>query len=77
MKRISRVFEVKEGKVWRETYRTEDATMVYEGLARELLYHKVFHSSYYTKMEQHNNYDGTRTIIFYQNTGRSKYIIAE
>ncbi|MBO6272785.1 hypothetical protein J6O48_08410 [bacterium] len=77
MKQISMAFEVKEGKVWKETYRTEDIATVYERLAHELLNHKVFHASYYRKMEQYNNYDGTRTVIFYQNTGRSKYIIAE
>ena len=78
---IYRAFEVKEGKTYRETYRTEDRVQVYEDLAHELLSHKVFHSNYYTKMEQHNNYDGTRTIMFYQKhgstTGRSVYRVHE
>lgn len=76
---IYRAFEVKEGKTWRETCRIEDRAKVYEDLANELLNHKVFHSNYYTKMEQYNNYDGTRTIIFYQKhgstVGRSVYMV--
>lgn len=72
---LYRSFEIKEGKNWRETYRTEDSARVYEDLARELLHLKVFKSGVYHKMTQHNNYDGTRTIIIYQDTGRSVYRI--
>ena len=74
---IYRAFEVKEGKTWRETYRTEDESEVYRSLADELMAHKVFHSPVYRRMEQHNNYDGTRTIIFYQTRGRSVYRVHE
>ena len=75
MKNISRTFEVKDGRNWRETYRTEDPLMVYEGLANELMYLKVFRSSAYKRMTQHSNYDGTRTVIIYQNAGRSVYTV--
>lgn len=72
---IYRVFEIKEGRNWRETYRTEDMAMVYEDLAHELLNLKVFKMSCYKRMTHYNNYDGTRTIIIYQDTGRSVYRI--
>lgn len=75
MKTISRTFEVKEGRNWRETYRTEDRAKVYEDLANELLNLKVFKSPVYRRLEQHTNYDGTRTITIYQDTGRSVYIV--
>ena len=75
MKNISRAFEVKDGRNWRETYRTEDPLMVYESLANELMYLKVFKSPAYKRMTQHSNYDGTRTIIIYQDAGRSVYTV--
>ena len=75
MKTISRVFEVKNGRQWEETYRTEDTAKVYEDLANELLNLKVFKSPAYKRLIQHNNYDGTRTITIYQDTGRSVYIV--
>ena len=70
---IYRTFEVKEGRTWKETYRTEDRGKVYEDLANELLYLKVFKSPLYTRMSQSNNYDGARTITIYQTHGRSIY----
>lgn len=76
MKRqIERRFEVKEGRTWRTTYRTEDQAEIYKSLAQELMNSKIFHSSYYKRMEQRNNYDGTRTVTFYQDNGKSVYII--
>ena len=75
MKTISRVFEVKNGSRWTETYRTEDRAKVYEDLANELLNLKVFKSASYKRLIQHSNYDGTRTITIYQDTGRSVYIV--
>lgn len=73
----SRTFEVKEGRGWRETYRTEDRAEVYEALANDLLYLKVFKSPVYKRMTQRNNYDGTRTVIIYQDNGRSIYRIRQ
>ena len=75
MRTIYRTFEVKEGRGWKETYKTEDQAKVYEDLANELLNLKVFKSPVYKRMTQHSNYDGTRTIIIYQEHGRSVYII--
>lgn len=75
MKTISRVFEVKHGSRWKETYRTEDRAKVYEDLANELLNLKVFKSPAYKRLTQRNNYDGTRTIVIYQDTGRSVYTV--
>lgn len=72
---LYRSFEIKEGRNWRETYRTEDLALVYEHLAQELLNLKVFKMNCYRRMKQYNNYDGTRTIIIYQDTGRSVYRI--
>ena len=72
---IYRAFEVKEGKTWRETYRTEEQTEIYKSLANELLYLKVFKSPAYRRIEQANNYDGTRTVKIYQDAGRSVYVI--
>lgn len=75
MKTISRVFEVKNGRQWEETYRTEDTAKVYEDLANELLNLKVFKSLAYKRLIQYSNFDGTRTIVIYQDTGRSVYIV--
>lgn len=72
---LYRTFEIKNCRYWEETYRTEDRAKVYEDLAHELLNLKVFKASCYRRMTQHNNYDGTRTIIIYQDTGRSVYRI--
>lgn len=75
MRKISRVFQIKEGRSWRETYRTEDPAEIYKSLSHELMSSKVFHASYYKRMEQRNNYDGTRTVTFYQDNGKSVYTI--
>lgn len=75
MREISRTFEIKVNQGWMETYRTTDRTKVYEDLATELLNAKIFKYQSYTRMKQHNNYDGTRTIIFYQTNGRSVYTV--
>lgn len=78
MKRnIYRTFEVKDEKNWKETYRTEDKAKVYEDLANELMNLKVFKSPVYKRLTQRNNYDGTRTVIIYQDNGRSVYRIPE
>lgn len=73
----SRTFKVKERRGWRETYRTEDRAEVYEAPANDLLYLKVFKSPVYKRMTQRNNYDGTRTVIIYQDNGRSVYRIRQ
>ena len=75
MREIKRAFEVKNGRAWRETYCTTDETEIYKSLSSELLYLKVFKSPCYKRMMQHNNYDGTRTIIIYTDNGRSVYTI--
>lgn len=72
MKKVCRTFEVKEGK---ETYRTEDRAKVYEDLACCLMYTKVFKSPCYKRMTDCPNYDGTRTITFYQDNGRSVFVV--
>ena len=75
MKTISRTFEIKNGRQWEETYRTEDRAKVYEDLANELLNLKVFRSPAYKRLIQYSNFDGTRTITIYQDTGRSVYTV--
>ena len=74
---IYRAFEVKKGRNWEETYRTEDKEKIFEDLANELMNLKVFKSPVYKRLTQHNNYDGTRTVIIYQDNGRSVYRIPE
>lgn len=68
-----RAYERKEDGTYIETYRTENETEIYRDLANELLYLKVFKSPMYKSLRQQNNYDGTRTIIIYQDYGRSVY----
>lgn len=75
MKTISRAFYVKKGSNWEQTYYTEDAKKVYEDITAELMNHKVFHVPYIKRMEQYSNYDGTRTVTFYEEHGKSVYII--
>lgn len=76
-KNIYRAFEKKEGRNWIETFRTTDENQIYKDLSSELLYCRVFKSPRYHRMTQNNNYDGTRTIIFYTDYGRSIYRVAE
>jgi hypothetical protein len=75
MKTISRRYERKEGRKWIMTYYTEDELEVYKIFSSELMYTKVFKSPLYKRMVQYSNYDGTRTVIFYQDAGRSVYVI--
>ena len=75
MRNISRAFEVKAGRGWKQTFYTEDKETVYESLATDLMYLKVFKSPMYKRLVQYSNYDGTRTIIVYQDNGRSVYIV--
>lgn len=75
MKTISRKYEKKEGRKWIMTYYTEDELEVYKNFSMELMYSKVFKSPLYKRMVQYSNYDGTRTVVFYQETGRSVYIV--
>lgn len=75
MKKISRTYEKKEDRKYIETYRTEDENQVYKDFANEIMYKLVFKSPVYKSMKQYSNYDGTRTVIFYQDNGRSIYII--
>lgn len=75
MKKISRAYEKKEGRKYIETYRTEDENQVYKDFANEIMYKLVFKCPEYKSMKQYSNYDGTRTVIFYQDNGRSIYII--
>lgn len=77
MKTISRAFYTREGRKWKQTYYTECPQKVYEDFSQELMNHKVFHVSYINSMTQYNNYDGTRTVIFYEKYGKSVYIIKE
>ena len=75
---INRTFQIKDGKNWKETYRTEEQAKVYEvyeDLACELLNLKVFKSPAYKRLTQHPNYDGTRTVVIYQDAGRSVYVV--
>lgn len=69
---ISKVFQIKEKNAWTEIYRNMDAATVNEDLAQELLRHFVFRSNNSKRMQQRNNYDGTRTVIFYSECNGTK-----
>ena len=72
MREISRIFEVKNGRKWEQTYKTVDEMEVYKNFSNELFMYKVAKSSYYTRLEQYNNYEGTRTIKIYSKIGENK-----
>ena len=75
MKKIYRAFEKKEGKKYIETFRSEDIDSIYKAFATELMYCKIWKSPVYKRMTDVNNYDGTRTVTFFQEYGKSIYCI--
>ena len=71
-----RVFEVKEGRVWRESFVTTDPVEVYKFLAEELIAKKINACSYIRSIKRQNLYNGyQRIFISYDNGGRAIYTI--
>lgn len=73
---IKRIFEVKEGRVWRETFVATDPTEVYRYLAEELIAKKINACSYIRSIKRTNLYNGYQKIVIsYDNGGRAVYTI--
>lgn len=71
-----RVFEIKEGRAWRETYTTTEPTEVYKYLAEELIAKKINACTYIRSIKRQNLYNGFQKIVVsYDNGGRSVYTI--
>ena len=71
-----RVFEVKEGRVWRESFVTTDPVEVYKFLAEELIAKKINACSYIRSIKRTNLYNGYQKIVIsYDNGGRAVYTI--
>lgn len=71
-----RVFEVKEGRVWRESFVTTDPVEVYKFLAEELIAKKINACSYIRSIKRTNLYNGYQKIVIsYDNGDRAVYTI--
>ena len=71
-----RVFEVKEGRVWRKSFITTDPTEVYKFLAEELIAKKINACSYIRSIKRTNLYNGYQKIVIsYDNGDRAVYTI--
>lgn len=62
-------YEKKENGKYVETWRTENREGIYERLAQALISKKLHHCTYYKRITDNNNYDGTRTIVMYDDIG--------
>lgn len=71
-----RVFEVKEGRNWRESFVTTDPAEVYKYLAEELIAKKINACSYIRSIKRTNLYNGYQKIVIsYDNGVRAVYTI--
>lgn len=74
--RIERVFEIKEGRNWRKTITTTDATDVYKFLTEELIAKKINNCRYIRSIKRENLYNGYQRItVSYADSGRAIYTI--
>ena len=64
MRTISKVMQIKDGRCWKEIYRTENEAEVYEALAK-----KLNNASSIKSIRRNSNYDGTQEIIVTYITG--------
>lgn len=72
-----RAVEIKRGKQWVISHIDTKPIDIYKALATDLLAKKIHNCSWIKRIEDSNNYDGTRTIkITYDNDCRSIYTIA-
>ena len=68
--------EVKDGRSWVETYRTENPENIQRRLCHDLIAGKLHHAGYVKRITDKTNYDGTRTIrVLYDNDARATYRI--
>jgi len=75
-KTISMTCERKEGRKWVETYASTNAEHCYQMYAGHLYDKYIAKAPYIKRVTDQCNYDGTRTITFYQtNDYRTTYII--
>ena len=63
MRTISKVLQVKDGKCYKEIYRTENEAEVYEALANDLIAKNLNNTSSIKNIRKNDNYDGTQEII--------------
>lgn len=73
---IKRVFEVKEGRTWKEEFACTDTAEVYKWLAEELIAKKINACTYIRSIKRDNLYNGFQRItVAYDNGGRSVYTV--
>ena len=73
---IKRVFEIKEGRNWRETYCCTEEAEVYRFLAEELIAKKINACTYIRSIKRTNLYNGFQKIVVsYDNGGRAIYTV--
>lgn len=72
-----RVVEIKEKNKWIVSHIDTESIDIYKALATDLLAKKIHNCKWIKRIEDNNNYDGTRTIkVTYDNDCRSIYTIA-
>ena len=70
------IIERKEGKGYKEIYKSTDTETIYTRLTNELIAKKINNCTYIKSIKYRCNYDGTRTIIIsYDNGTRALYTI--
>ena len=75
-KTISMIGERKEGRQWVQDYESTNAEHCYQMYAAHLYDKYIAKAPYIKHVTDKCNYDGTRTITFYQtNNYRTTYII--
>ena len=72
---VSYVFEAKDGRTYKETYRDENPLRVYEGLAHCLIAKKIDECLWIKRIVKKQRYDGYVTIVFYEDGGRRVYTV--
>ena len=63
MRTINKALQIKDGRCWKEIYRTENEAEVYEALANDLIAKKLNNASSIKSIRRNSNYDGTQEII--------------
>lgn len=78
MRTINKVVQVKDGRCWKEIYRTENEAEVYEALANDLIAKKLNNASCIKSIRRNSNYDGTQEIIVkYATETRAIYTVRD
>ena len=75
-KEIARICFVKEGKTWKETYKTTDVKEVEKQLLSDIVAKKMHGCTYIKSIKEICNYDGTRTFtIYFNNNTKNVYTV--